>query len=235
MHVFVFNENLRHCHPLTHVSLLQEPRSPSVHHIIMTVGHFFLLVMLPRNSKSHAIRMHSGMAFAGNQTFVACAEEIKRYDECARMKICVTGKTTDYGYVASHFTVDFFIVTLSLEESIHSYLNETCNVIGSSRLDLLNYKRQNLRTLTTFIISNETFTNDPLSYVTRPEDSEWSNIANWVVQALFDGERQGITRDESLCENNADLSSDWRQLNFLNAVYCGEYFFIAYHIHTLSC
>lgn len=184
----------------------------------------------------HQLRLfvYAGMAFAGNQTFVACAEEQKRYDECAEMSICVTGSTTDYRYVASHFTVDFFVVTSSLEESTQQYLNGTCNVIASSRLDLLNHKRNNLKTLAAFVISDETFNNDPLSYVTRPEDFEWSNVANWVVQALFYGERQGITKNESLCESGADLGSDWSQLNFLNAVYCGEHSSLLFmHRHIL--
>jgi general L-amino acid transport system substrate-binding protein len=169
---------------------------------------------------------YDGMAFAGNETFVTCAEEIKRYDECSHMVICVTATTTDYGYVAGHFTLDFFVVTTGLEESIQLYFNGTCNVVASSRFDLLNYKSNHLDVLTSsFVIGVDTFNNDPLSYVTRPDDPEWSAIVDWVVQALFYGERQGITKNATLCETNTnDLSYEWSDLNFLNAIYCvGSY------------
>jgi hypothetical protein len=168
------------------------------------------------------------MAFAGNQTFVQCAEEQKRYDECSQMVICVTRSTTDYGYVAGHFTSDFSLITSGLDESIQSYFNETCNVIASSRLDLLNYKygHEDLL-LSTIVIGDNTFNNDPLSYVTRPDDHEWSNLVNWVVQALFFGERQGIGKNESTCKNNSNpsaLNASSDELDFLNAVYCvGNY------------
>ena len=169
------------------------------------------------------------MAFAGSQTYVSCAEEQKRYNECAAMIICVTGSTTDYAYVASHFTTDFFVVTEGLESSIQLYLNDTCNVVGSSRFDLLDFKYRNSEELnsTFFVIGDETFNNDPLSYVTRPDDTEWSNIVNWALQSLFYGERQGIGKDESKCQKNTEtqsLNGTWSELNFLNAVYCvGNY------------
>jgi ABC-type amino acid transport substrate-binding protein len=169
---------------------------------------------------------YDGMAFAGNQTFVTCAEEQKRYDECSHMNICVTGKTTDYEYVVSHFTVDFFVVTTSLEESIQFYFNGKCNVVASSRLDLLNQKSNHLDLLTSsFVIGDDTFNNDPLSYVTRPDDPDWSAIVDWVVQALFYGERLSVTKNATLCETDTNsLGNDWSDLNFLNAIYCvGNY------------
>jgi len=35
---------------------------------------------------------YDGMAYFGNDTFVRCAEEYKRFDECSSLLICVTKK-----------------------------------------------------------------------------------------------------------------------------------------------
>jgi hypothetical protein len=61
--------------------------------------------------------------------------------------------------------------------------------------------------------------------MTRPEDHEWSSIVNWVAQALFFGERQGITKNSSMCQRTSGtLNLSWPVLNYLNAVYCvGNY------------
>lgn len=166
---------------------------------------------------------YDGMAFAGNETFVTCAEENKRYDECSQMVICVTGTTTDYFYVASHYTIEFFVVTSSLEQSIQLYFNGTCNTVASSRLDLLNHKQNHLASSVFFVIGNNTYNNDPLSFVTRENDYEWSSVINWVLQALFFGERTGVIKNESLCEIDSKLSTVGSKLSFLNAVHCGAY------------
>ena len=167
------------------------------------------------------------MTYSGNETFVKCAQEGKRYDICSQMMICVTGSTTDYEYVASHFISDFLLISSGLHYSIELYLEGACNVVASSRFDLLNCKQERGDVMDdTFIILDEIFNSDPLSYVTRPNDHEWSSIANWVVQSLFFGERRGITANESLCQNstNINLNADWSELNFINAVYCvGNY------------
>jgi len=45
-----------------------------------------------------------------------------------------------------------------------------------------------------------------------------------VVQALFYGEEQGLTKSSSLCQNYTDMTRSLSGLNFLNAVYCvGNY------------
>ena len=66
--------------------------------------------------------------------------------------------------------------------------------------------------------------NDPLAAVTRNNEEEFSDIINWVVQALYYGEEQGLTKDLSLCQNYTYTSHNVSELNFLNAVYCvGNY------------
>ena len=61
--------------------------------------------------------------------------------------------------------------------------------------------------------------------MTRSHDHEFSDIINWVVQALFYGEEQGIGKDPSLCQDYPTSSTvEARDLNYMNAVYCvGNY------------
>ncbi|KAL7517166.1 hypothetical protein ACHAWX_002114 [Stephanocyclus meneghinianus] len=167
---------------------------------------------------------YDGMLFAGNSTFVTCAEEHKQYHECARLVICVTQFTTEYIYVTSHYTADFSVITAGLGESIELFYMDICNVVASGRLDLINKKKAGLID-STFVFGKKVFTNDPLAFVTRSDDPEWSSVVNWATQALFFGERKGITKNSSLCQRSASIvNMKGSKLNYLNAVYCvGNY------------
>eukprot|EP00804_Cyclotella_cryptica_P018122 CCRYP_005906-RB/>CCRYP_005906-RB protein AED:0.01 eAED:0.01 QI:1407/1/1/1/1/1/2/361/429 len=166
------------------------------------------------------------MVFAGNATFVTCAEEQRRFNECSRLFICVAKSTTDLEYVSNHFTPSLFVTTASMTESIEFYSNDRCNVVAGSRLGLFNLKYTNDNLLDeSFVIGDKTFNNDPLAFATRPDDPEWSRIINWVAQVLFFGERQEITKNLTLCQNSSGtFNASWTELNYLNAVYCvGNY------------
>ena len=155
-----------------------------------------------------------------------CAEDQKRYGECSGLSICVSRSTTDYGYVISHFTEAFFTATSGTYESLQRIANGTCNVLAKGHLSLFSVKSDHGDLIgSSFVIGNKTFNNDPLAFVTRRDDTEWSNIVNWVLQALFFGEKQGITSDASKCQRTTDsLSTRPSALNYLNAVYCvGNY------------
>ena len=171
---------------------------------------------------------YDGLVFAGNQTFISCAKEQKRYGECSKLLICVIKATTDFEYLSTHLARDFLVISTGVRESLQLWSSGKCNVVANGRLRLLNFQlREGEAFDSAFVIDNETFNNDPLSFVTRPDDTEWSNIVNWALQSLFYGERQGIGKDESKCQKNTEtqsLNGTWSELNFLNAVYCvGNY------------
>eukprot|EP00804_Cyclotella_cryptica_P018126 CCRYP_005904-RA/>CCRYP_005904-RA protein AED:0.17 eAED:0.17 QI:0/0/0/1/0.66/0.5/4/0/468 len=167
---------------------------------------------------------YDGMLFSGNSTFVTCAEEHKQYHECAQLVICVTQFTTEYIYVTNHYTTDFSVITAGLGESIELFYMDICNVVASGHLDLINKQKAGIID-STYAFGKKVFTNDPLAFVTRPDDPECSDIVNWATQALFYGERQGITKNSSMCQRSTStLNAKWTELNYLNAVYCvGNY------------
>lgn len=174
---------------------------------------------------------YDGMAYFGSPALVRCAEEPKQYDECSSLRICVRQGTTSHDFVESSFPVDFYKVVGSLKEVDQMMKDEECNVHASDRSVLLREASSEAHCNTNETVGNETKTKEPLSIVTRNDDREFSDVINWVVQALFYGKEQGLTRNISLCQNDTKTqASDMKNstqasdMNFLNAVYCvGNY------------
>jgi len=170
---------------------------------------------------------YDGMSFYGNETYVECAEERKRHTECSKLKICVLEKTTAFDFIQSTFPSQFFVVASSHIELEDMLVNDTCNVIGNGILLLLDIQDTLLRdSERNFTFANEVDKTDPLAIVTRSTDPEFSGIVNWVVQALFHGEEQELSKNASLCQNYTNLTTPLQasELNILNAVHCvGKY------------
>eukprot|EP00581_Thalassiosira_minuscula_P000852 CAMPEP_0183743076 /NCGR_PEP_ID=MMETSP0737-20130205/65031_1 /TAXON_ID=385413 /ORGANISM="Thalassiosira miniscula, Strain CCMP1093" /LENGTH=1112 /DNA_ID=CAMNT_0025978681 /DNA_START=259 /DNA_END=3597 /DNA_ORIENTATION=- len=177
---------------------------------------------------------YDGLSYFGNQTFVTCAEEQKRHNECSSLLICVVDLTTHVGFVQSSFPSEFVVVVdvgdfgESLVESLY---NGTCNVIAADRSFL--WRRvapQDQARAGEYILGDRIFTKEPLSIVTRNDDREFSDIVNWALHALFYGEEQNIGKNLSLCQSYTDLTSRAAELDFMRAVYCvGNYSNIFYN------
>mmetsp|Transcript_35231 Transcript_35231/g.61868 ORF Transcript_35231/g.61868 Transcript_35231/m.61868 type:complete len:476 (-) Transcript_35231:287-1714(-) len=168
---------------------------------------------------------YDGMAYFGNENLVECAEKQQRYDDCSPLLICAGQESTSHDFVQSSFPSDFLMVSSSLDEMTEMLWNDTCNVIATDRSYLLNLASSDENSDRKFIVGNMLLTKEPLAIVTRNNDREFSDIINWVVQALFYGEEQGLTKNSSLCQNYTNLTSHHvSDLNFMNAVYCvGNY------------
>lgn len=58
--------------------------------------------------------------------------------------------------------------------------------------------------------------------MTRNDESDWSDIVNWVLQALLYGEKIGLT--QNICDYDTP-STIASKLNYINAVNCvGNYY-----------
>lgn len=162
------------------------------------------------------------MIFAGNPTFLRCAEKQKRYGECANLSICVEPNTRSQEFIASRYSPDFYQTGLFLD----MLENKTCNVLAAERLQILKllHKDNSIRN-TEYEIGNITYTNEPLAIVTRNNDMVFSDIVNWVIQGLVFGQRHGVSKDESLCSiDSATATTTPSKMSFLNMLYCvGNY------------
>ena len=166
------------------------------------------------------------MSYLGNATFVECAEKEKRFGECATLKICVFRESTSFDYLHSFFPSDFYITMASSADANEMLLNRTCNAIAGDKLRLLDRLSSDELKDNNYTVGEELKTKEPLAIVTRKGDQEFSDIINWVLQALFYGEEKGLTRDSTLCQNSTVLQDRRKaaDLNYLNAVYCmGNY------------
>jgi len=170
------------------------------------------------------------MAYSGDESFVKCAEEGKRFDECASLLICASEGSTSLDFVQSSFPYNFIVVGDSNQENEKRRSNGTCNVIADDRSFLLDRvtpgnETTNNGDANVVIVGDKFFTKEPLAIVTRNNDREFSDIVNWVLHALFYGEEQGLSKDASLCQNYTKLTPhNVSDLNFMNAVHCvGNY------------
>lgn len=171
------------------------------------------------------------MSYAGNKTFVNCAENQKRYSECADLHICVEPNTTSHEYIKTRWSQEFYQTGLYLD----MLENNTCNVLAAERMQIdkiltsRNMDEQEYLSQK-YVIGNKTFTTDPLAVVTRNNDRQWSDIINWVIEAIIYGERHGLLKDKSLCKHEAPTSKVPSNLQYLNSVYCvGNYEEIVYN------
>ena len=171
------------------------------------------------------------MSYLGaNQTIVECAEQRKRFGpECSFLRICVGNETTHHDTVKKFFPSDF-IVPQDLSKDVIYRLLDDCNVVARDRWGLRLFAKRAEQGLlpthwgTSPYLGAETVVYDPVALVSRKEDRAWSDILNWVLQALFYGEGKGIGKNFSLCQKSKPLAGDLTNLNFMNAVYCvGSY------------
>jgi len=167
---------------------------------------------------------YDGMAYLGNVTFVKCAEDEKRHGECQDLKICVTEGSTGKAYVEIAFPISYIFVTSVPDEDLEMLLEGKCNVIASDRSVLVDFLSRMGHNSNKFVLGDKLMTKEPLAAVSRSSDQIFSDVINWVIQALFYGEEKGLTRDPEKCQKQMDYITHPSSLNFLNAVYCvGNY------------
>ena len=165
------------------------------------------------------------MVYFGNQTFVHCAEEQKRYEECSSLLICVSESSTHHTFMKKAFPSDYYRVGSSFEEIKKMLFNDTCNALAFDKSALLGTAKNDEAQSKGFVFGDVMKTKEPLAFVTRNNDREFSDIVNWVMQALFFGEEQGLTKDMSYCENYSSMTFyHATDLGLMNAVHCvGNY------------
>lgn len=104
--------------------------------------------------------------------------------------------------------------------------NGTCNVIAYERQVLLGSRFAEGIADGRFILGQRMFTKEPLAFASLGgigSDREWSDVLNWVLQALIFGEEEGLSKDVTKCQNEISTSVA-SKLPYLNAVYCmGNY------------
>lgn len=165
--------------------------------------------------------IYDGMAFFGQQIYVRCAEELRRYEECKSLQICAT-PTSGKVYLESRFPSDFFSVVPSREDMLNMLSNNTCNVVTDLKFFSMLFDKNISEN--NFTWGDKLISHQPGAAVTRKDDPEFSRVVNLVINSLFYGEEEGLTKDPSRCLNYTILTGSAADLEFLKAIYCvGNY------------
>lgn len=165
--------------------------------------------------------LYDGMVYVGQPTFVKCAEEGRRFGECAALKICVESSTTWQDTAKDLFPSTYIEVASTADELLSRLDLGRCNVAGYERHGpMIKYLADK-----GYVVGEKKMNKEPNAFVTRGDDREFSDAVNWVLQALIYGEENGLKKDVTLCKNSTDLDSyQVSDLDFMNAVYCvGNY------------
>ena len=202
------------------------------HDVHFILSYFISQYSYPSFCSFKSPYYYDGMSYMGDKLHVECAEKEKRFGECASLLICVYRESTSYDYLHSFFPSDFYISMASSADANEMLLNGTCTVITGDKLRLLDRLSSEELKDKNYTVGEELKTKEPLAIVTRKGDREFSDVINWVLQSLFYGEEQDLTRDSTLCQNNTSLEdrTEAADLNYLNAVHCmGNYGDILYN------
>ena len=175
---------------------------------------------------------YTGTVYIGNKTHVECAQKTKRHGECSSLVVCFYSGYSPRveNILETSFPSKHLMDTTGMDKE--QFINTTCNVYaGPATLQLARDQQDPNSTLSRWASNNnfDLFLGDrlittvPYGMVTRKDDREFSDISNWILQTLFYGEEQGLTRNSSFCQKyrSTSLPMHASELNFMNAVHCG--------------
>ena len=148
---------------------------------------------------------YSGLTYAGNPSFVDCADESDSfYGSCRNLKICVLDGST-HVTILRELIQGSAIVPYNGTDSLLDHLwKETCNVIAGEPLFLVGVKKLFLEGFSGENIDNSAWkmgssvvSKEPLATVTRDDDPEWSTLANMVVNGMVLAEANNISKENA--------------------------------------
>jgi len=94
----------------------------------------------------------------------------------------------------------------SLEDIKNILFNGTCNVLAFDKSALLGTAKSDKARDKGFVFGEVMKTKEPLAFATRNGDREFSDIVNWVIQALFFDEEQDLKKKPSLYQNYTNMA-----------------------------
>jgi len=120
---------------------------------------------------------YDGLRYQGMDTYVVCAEEMKRYDECSTLSICVSAVySTSYNTISALFPPEFYKVAPSVDDMRNMFLNGTCNVLAVESLQLTAIFHDSDTVIEELTSGNRSLTKEPLAIATCTHDTEWSGM-----------------------------------------------------------
>ena len=175
----------------------------------------------------------AAVIYLGLETYVKCANDQKRFEECKDLAICAVDTPEIRSLITSFFPASF-ITFGTFPESELSLKNETagCNVLVSDtyRIYGSNAGLQDDINSGTYVISDNHISRNLLSSVVRwsgeSDDAVWIDIVEASRHAALRGNQVGLGKDESKCPMTSTAESEIAkseiegEINFFNGPYC---------------
>ena len=160
--------------------------------------------------------LYSGLVFAGTEPFVDCAETLDTFfGICKQLKVCVGRYSSLEGIMDTLFPSSFIHRTVT---EMEGFVSGACNVVATEPL----YSHE-----TVFRAAGYTgvlkwgtvpFSREPLAFVTRSDDPEWSDLVNAVLQALMVAEIQNVTQITGASFRSTPEIGNFREGMFSDAI-----------------
>uniref|UniRef100_A0A7S4J4M7 Solute-binding protein family 3/N-terminal domain-containing protein n=1 Tax=Odontella aurita TaxID=265563 RepID=A0A7S4J4M7_9STRA len=134
--------------------------------------------------------LYSGLSVGGIPSYVSCVDSKEKAENCAGFPVCVLSNTKWSDLIPA----DDVIEVDNLKEAYKELNDGTCYVIvGEKTLTSEAIARRNEYD-GPYEVRSISLSIEPLSLVTPRGDQLWSDLVNWVIQALFTAEEQNITQ-----------------------------------------
>mmetsp|Transcript_27691 Transcript_27691/g.45790 ORF Transcript_27691/g.45790 Transcript_27691/m.45790 type:complete len:526 (+) Transcript_27691:94-1671(+) len=135
------------------------------------------------------------MTFAGNPSLVSCAENLDATSaNCTGMRLCVVSSSTHEDALANLLPNAPLIRAASTSSIFQNYRQNLCQVIVGETADISEAVARDLGIDGEYAVSSNLYSKEPLAFVTRDGDPQWSDFVNWVLQGLFHAEEISITQ-----------------------------------------
>ncbi|KAL9186171.1 hypothetical protein ACHAXT_005409 [Thalassiosira profunda] len=163
----------------------------------------------------------AAVVYIGLETYVQCANNQKRYDECEDLSICAVDTPEIRSLIAAFFPASFF--TFGLFPEMEASLKDgTCNVLVTDTYRIYGSSLQYDFASGKYVISDNHISRNLLASVVRRGDAAWYDIVEGARTGAFRAHQLGIGKDESQCpvtaNNNSASARD--DVSFYNAATC---------------
>lgn len=141
---------------------------------------------------------YEGLGFSGIPEFVACVEAGDVLSEtCSDLRICVAEGSVEAAAI-SGYVDDVAIVTVkNIHAAMVGFANGVCNVLPGSPPPALSVIQFDVEYEGDFTVGTKRVSKDPLSYLSREDDSAFTDLCTWVVRALLAAEAMNITQERA--------------------------------------
>ena len=139
-----------------------------------------------------------GLVFAGRPPFGQCADKGDFFSpQCLELKICLVGGTTWYDTAMDVFPSETIVAYSEFSETVMGLENGECNVIGGSQVDveLIAIRPEGFTgSEDEYEVGSQIYFKSFESWITRPNDRQWTKFTSWVFEALVQAEESNITQ-----------------------------------------